>query len=115
MELSGVGVGADAEVELSADEEFVVEFADVPLPELFFVCEADFDALFDELFVGAGLLVSAGVAAVVGVGVEGAGVGAVVAAESVGVPNGVAVELAPSVTGSRAFDSGAADPPAAGW
>jgi len=108
-------VGADAEVELSADEEFVVEFAAVPLPELFFVCEGGFDALVD----GAGLLVSLGVAVVVGVGVgvgvEGAGVGAVVAAESVGVPNGVAVELAPSVTGSRAFDSGAADPPAAGW
>ena len=60
-------------MELSADEEFVVEFADVPLPELFFV--------FDEPVEGAGLLVSAGVAAVVGVGVEGAGVGAVVAGD----------------------------------
>ena len=83
-----------------------MEFAAVPLPELFFV--------FDEPVEGAGLLVSAGVAAVVGVGVEGAGVGAVVAADSVGVLNGAAVELAPSVTGSRAFDSGAAEPLAAG-
>jgi hypothetical protein len=53
-----------------------VEFADVPLPELFFVCEADFDALFDELFVGAGLLVSLEVGAA-----EGAGVRAVVAGD----------------------------------
>ena len=86
-----------------------MEFAAVPLPELFFVCEADFDALLDELFVGAGLLVSPAVDEA-----EGAGVGAVVAAESVGVPDAAAVELAPSVAGSRAFDSGAADPLAVG-